>query len=243
MVSGAASGIGRAALQLFSAKGYICVGIDNDEAAIARALSELAPADSDRVQFIQADLVTVDRVDLGFLENVDQLELTLVNSVGGSSGIGTMESGSWEEFAGTLTFNLKPLHTLTQACLRLMKRNSYGRIVNVSSITGRKPMRTVEPAYAAAKAAIIGLTRNLALEFVDDGILVNTICPGIIATDRMLLRWSGRAEEINQQILRQIPLHRLGDPAEVAEAIYFLGSTLTYATGCILDVNGGMHMS
>ena len=141
-----------------------------------------------------------------------------------------------------LAFNLKPLHTLTQAFISVMKENGYGRIVNVSSVSARKPLATVDPAYAAAKCAVLGFSRQLAFELAEAGILVNTICPGVIATERIERRWASRSDEVNRQVLGEIPLKRLGRPEEVAAAIYFLGSTSTYTTGCILDLNGGMYV-
>ncbi|MGH2950550.1 MAG: SDR family NAD(P)-dependent oxidoreductase [Solirubrobacterales bacterium] len=246
VISGAASGIGKATLELFSANGYGCVGVDSDEAAIDRLLSELDGA-ADRIRFVHADLLTEDEIDLGPIASPggQRTELTLVNNLGGSrpsGGTGPLEPHRWEDFADVLTFNLKPLHTLTHACLEVMRDNEYGRIVNVSSVSGRRALGSVDPAYGAAKAAVIALSRHLALELAGDGVLVNTVCPGVIATDRMEQRWAARGGDLNQEVLRQIPLARPGRPEEVAEAIYHLGSTSTYTTGSILDVNGGMHL-
>jgi 3-oxoacyl-[acyl-carrier protein] reductase len=87
-----------------------------------------------------------------------------------------------------------------------------------------------------------GFSRHLAFQLAETGILVNTICPGVIETDRIKRRWANRNDEMNRQVLGEIPLKRLGRPEEIAAAIYFLGSTSTYTTGCILDLNGGMYM-
>jgi NAD(P)-dependent dehydrogenase (short-subunit alcohol dehydrogenase family) len=247
VISGAASGIGKATLLLFRSKGFSCIGIDQDEAAMHALLDELEGPASDQVRFVQADLLADDDIDLAGIDRDGggRTELTLVNNVGGSSASRTMSPrrpGTWESFAEVLAFNLKPLHTLTQACLGVMKDNEYGRIVNVSSVAGRRPLGVVDPAYAAAKAAVVALSRHLALELAGNGVLVNTVCPGVIATDRMRRKWEQRSDEVNREVLRDIPLARLGEPEEVAEAIYFLGSTSTYTTGCILDVNGGMYI-
>jgi len=247
VISGAASGIGRATLELFWSKGYSCLGIDKDENAIDRLLDDLAGQKKDRLSFVQADLLSDDEIQLGALEALggERAELTLVNNVGGSSGSSgnsRPESRTWKTFAEVLAFNLKPLHTLTQACVAVMKENEYGRIVNVSSVSARRPLATVDPEYAAAKAAVLGFSRHLAFQLAEAGILVNTICPGVIATDRITLRWANRSDEVNREVLGDIPLKRLGQPEEVAAAIYFLGSTSTYTTGCILDINGGMYI-
>jgi 3-oxoacyl-[acyl-carrier protein] reductase len=248
VISGAASGIGRATLEVFSSKGYSCLGIDKDREAIDRLLDYLPGEQGDRIRFVEADLVSDDEIPLGAaLEALggNRPELTLVNNVGGSSGTAEATSlddpGNWDTFAEVLAFNLKPLHTLTQACVTVMKENEYGRIVNVSSVSARTPLATVDSAYAAAKAAVLGFTRHLALQLAEAGIVVNTICPGVIATDRIQRRWADRSDDVNREVLMGIPLKRLGRPEEVAEAIYFLG-TATYATGSILDINGGMYI-
>lgn len=246
VISGAASGIGRATLELFWSKGYTCLGIDKDEDAIDRLLGDLAGHEKDRIRFVQADLLADDEIPLGALEALggEPTKLTLVNNVGGSSGSpgnSDLESPSWKTFAEVLEFNLKPLQMLTQACVTVMKENKYGRIVNLSSVSARKPLPTVDPAYAAAKSAVLGFSRHLAFQLAEAGILVNTVCPGVIATDRIKRSWAQRNDEVNRQVLGDIPLKRLGRTEEVAAAIYFLGSTSTYTTGCILDINGGMY--
>jgi len=247
VISGAASGIGRATLEVFWSQGYTCIGIDKDENAIDRLLRDLAGHKNDRLRFVQADLLADDEIPLGALEapGGERAKLTLVNNVGGSSdspGSSGPESHTWKAFGEVLTFNLKPLHTLLQACVPVMKENEYGRIVNVSSVSARTPLATVDPAYAAAKAAVLGFSRQLAFQLAEAGILVNTVCPGVIATDRIKRRWASRSDEVNREVLSEIPLNRLGRPEEVAAAIYFLGSTSTYTTGCILDINGGMYI-
>ncbi len=248
MVSGAASGIGRATLELFVSRGYSCLAIDKDEVGLERVVDDLRGPGRDRVAVVQADLVADDEVPLRALEAVggERTKLTLVNNLGGSGEGGTasggLESQSWSSFADVMTFNLKPLHTLTRACLGTMRDNDYGRIVNVSSISARRALGTVDAAYAAAKAAVLGWSRHVAAELAEHGILVNTICPGVIATERLERRWATRGAEINREVLDDIPLKRLGRPEEVAAAVYFLGSTSTYTTGCILDINGGMYI-
>jgi NAD(P)-dependent dehydrogenase (short-subunit alcohol dehydrogenase family) len=246
VISGAASGIGRATLDRFAASGYSCIGIDRDRAAIDRLLGEIGDPLADRGRFVHADLVAAEEIELGLDAASDAaIELTLVNNVGGSSEPSgdALAPREWDRFADVLELNLKPLHTLTHACLGLMRANGYGRVVNVSSVSARRPLRTVDSAYAAAKAAVVALSRQLASELAGDGVLVNAVCPGVIATERIERRWATRDPEANREVLAEIPLGRLGSAEEVAEAIFFLGSTSTYTTGCVLDVNGGMYLA
>jgi 3-oxoacyl-[acyl-carrier protein] reductase len=240
IVSGAASGIGRATLLLFAARGQTCLALDADAEALERLVADAGAGA--RVHAVQVDLLD-DAPDLEALDSLAQAAtaLTLVNNVGGSRSLDAFEQTTWESFAEVLAFNLKPLHTLTRACLPHMRRHGGGRIVNVASVSARRALRQVGPDYAAAKAAVVALSRHLALALAEEDILVNTLCPGVIATDRIKRRWAGRSEETNARVLGDIPLHRLGRPEEVAEAIFFLASA-TYATGSILDLNGGMHL-
>jgi 3-oxoacyl-[acyl-carrier protein] reductase len=240
VVSGAARGIGLATMRLFGERGYSCVGIDIDADAIASAQGTLG----EDASFVEADLLAGDSIDLPLPEG-GPLELTLVNNMGGSTSHRTMsplEPGPWDDFAATLEFNLRPLHVLTQACVSTMRENGSGRIVNVASVAARRQSPVVGPAYEAAKAAVVALSRRLAGELARDGILVNTVCPGVIATERIEANWGLRDDATNERFLRGIPLGRLGRPEEVAEAIWFLGSVSTYTTGAIVDINGGIHL-
>ncbi len=246
IISGAASGIGKATLQLFLLRDYICIGLDKDEAGLQKLVQSLRKEERERtfihaVDLLQEEIIR-EKLEGSLNKFEGEIRLTLVNNIGGSNTVSKkFEELSWEEFHQINAFNLKPLHTLTRLCLPVMKFQGYGNIVNVSSISARKALKNVGADYAAAKAAIIGLSRHLAQEVAEAGIVVNTVCPGIIGTERILKRWDNRDQEINHKVLETIPLNRLGTPSEVAEAIVFLGSANNrYITGAVLDVNGGM---
>lgn len=249
LITGAAKGIGKATLLHFLEKDYFCIGIDKDNEAVDRLTAQLTEKERKRVLFEIMDLtkdIETHKWSDSFskLRKSKPLQLTLINNIGGSiQSRKPFEESTWEEFHDTLLFNLKPLHTMTRILLPIMKKNQFGRIVNVSSVSARIPLENVGAEYPAAKSAIIAISRHLAAQVIKDGILVNTICPGIIGTERMLTRWANRDPKINQSVLKTIPINRLGTPEEVAKAIYFLGSnTNTYITGAILDVNGGMYL-
>lgn len=248
LVTGAAKGIGKATFLQFLQQGYTCIGIDQDEQAVDHLLAKLSDPQRKQVFFEVADLTQdIDShkwsAPITSLLHTNPLQLTLVNNIGGSvQSRKPFEESTWKDFADTLEFNLKPLHTMTRFILPFMKKNQFGRIVNVSSISARIAMENVGAEYPAAKSAIIAISRHLAAQVIKDGVLVNTICPGVIGTERMLNRWANRDPKINEAVLQTIPIGRLGTPEEVAEAIYFLGSVKnTYITGAILDVNGGMY--
>jgi len=144
-----------------------------------------------------------------------------------------------EEWADIITTDLTSVFRLSKACLREMMKARKGRIISIASVVGA----TGNPGqanYAAAKAGILGFSRSLAREVASRGITVNAVSPGFIDTDMT----RGLPEEQKQQLLRQIPLQRLGNADEIAAAVVFLASpAAAYITGQTLHVNGGMYMN
>jgi acetoacetyl-CoA reductase len=134
--------------------------------------------------------------------------------------------------------NLTSVFNMTRNVLPGMIDRNYGRIINISSINGRKG-QFGQCNYAATKAALFGFSKSLALEVACKGITVNTISPGYIDTAML----AGVKEEVLKSIIANIPIGRLGKSSEVAEAVAFLASPLSgFITGSNIDVNGGQYM-
>jgi 3-oxoacyl-[acyl-carrier protein] reductase len=245
IVSAGAAGIGLATAGAFLAAGYACLILDKDRDALAGVQAALGPQYGDRLALCTADLLTGDVAPVAAsLERHEGRSLHLVNNLGGSAGPRKpLEALVWSDFESAIAYNLRATVQLTRAVLPFMQAGRRGWIVNVGSIAGRAALDYVGADYAAAKSALLGLTRAMARELAGSGILVNAVCPGITATARILGRFSSRTEIENSRITRGILLGRLGTPEEVANASFFLGSSENhYITGAVLDVNGGAFL-
>jgi len=155
-----------------------------------------------------------------------------------------------EDFDKIYEINVKGAYLILKEIVSLMKQSEKkGRVITVASQAGKNPYRGLS-AYVSSKHALIGLTKNLALEVAKDGILVNAICPGIVETemkhreriDGGLLRGT-TPEQIEQEDASQVPIGRTASPEEIANVALFLASPLaSYVTGQAINVTGGMTM-
>jgi 3-oxoacyl-[acyl-carrier protein] reductase len=215
LVTGASRGIGAAVAKEFSSRGWTVLSPSRREC-------DLRSADSVAAWLRAANL----KVD------------TLVNNAG-ENNIQPVERMKVEDWNGTLAVNLTAPMLLSQAAAVHMRAQRWGRIVNVSSIFGLLS-RAGRGSYAASKAGLLGLTRTTALEWGAENVLVNAVCPGYVETD--LTRANNSPDQI-RQLAAGLPLGRLGSPAEVAKAIYFLGSEEnTFLTGQAIVVDGGFSI-
>ena len=143
-----------------------------------------------------------------------------------------------EDFDAVIAANLKGTFLCMKAVSRIMMKQRYGRIVNLSSVVGLRG-NAGQVNYAASKAGVVGMTKSLAKELASRGVTVNAVAPGFIATD-MTAAMTDAAKEAT---LASIPLQRLGAPEDVAHAVAFLASDeAAYITGQVLCVDGGMAM-
>jgi NAD(P)-dependent dehydrogenase (short-subunit alcohol dehydrogenase family) len=144
---------------------------------------------------------------------------------------------SLEEWRETLLVNLTGPFLFTQAVIPLMKKNGYGRIVNISSSAGRSVSTLGGAHYTASKAGLLGLTRAVAKEVAASGITVNAVCPGLI--DTQMARETTTKKEL-EMFLDSVPIQRLGLPEEIGDLVLFLCSeNASYITGASIDINGG----
>jgi 3-oxoacyl-[acyl-carrier protein] reductase len=143
-----------------------------------------------------------------------------------------------EDWDAVLSINLKSVFNCTRAVLQTMMKQRQGRIVSISSVVGRIG-NAGQSNYSAAKAGILGFTRSVAREAAPRGITVNAVAPGFIDTEMT----AGLSQKVKDGFLQQVPLGRIGQPEDVAEAVHWLCSeAAAYITGQTIHVNGGLFM-
>lgn len=242
MVTGAASGIGRAVVERAvtqCAAGVLAMDLDAD--ALSAAEKSFATVGS--VVSLTADVGKRDQVDRAVDYACGQLGVpdVLVNAAGNVSS-STFFELSDEEWHNTLNSHLKGVFNVSQAVLARMVPRGSGRVVSVASVAGKRGGGFLgKTAYSTAKAGVIGLTKAMAREMAPHGIAVNAVNPGLTDTPRLE---SLRADPgVWDSCLAAVPMGRVADPDEVAAAIQFLASdAASYITGETMNVDGGIMM-
>lgn len=244
LISGGSRGIGLATARLLGQRGYRLVITARQTDSLSEAAASLRLQNPD-VEAVAADLGEQTEIEALLAcveERCGRLDV-LVNNAGGSHHGLPLEELSTDDWDRTLRQNLTIAARMSAAALPLLKRSTAGSIVNVASLAGRQHSLVASCDYAAAKAGLIGLTRQLALELAPARIRVNAVAPGLTATARVAARWQALPEEERRRHLHRIPLARPGKAEEIAAAIAFLASDeASYITGACLDVNGGAFM-
>ncbi len=162
----------------------------------------------------------------------------LVNNAGVTADNLLLRMKEEEEWSRVINTNLTGVYRLSQACLKAMLKVRWGRIVNVGSVVGDTG-NAGQANYAAAKAGLLGFSKSLAKEVGSRNITVNVVSPGFIETDMTNIL----PEETKKKLLDNIPLGRMGEPKDIAQAVVFLASEhASYITGATLHINGGMSM-
>lgn len=232
LVTGAASGIGKAAAELFLERGWQVIAVDKNENKELN--NELKDKYKENVYFYLGDVSKNDTVM--FLFDFANEKLGGVDSIINNAGIiqhgylHQVAEGDWDELFNT---DVKSIFLMTKFFMPDMIKRGQGTIVNTASISGLRGDYQM-PAYNAVKGAVVNLTRAMALDYGEFGIRTNSICPSAI--DTPLIKGSLEPhKEVN-------PMKRVGEPIEAAKAIYFLASDeSSFINGVNLPVTGGLH--
>jgi 3-oxoacyl-[acyl-carrier protein] reductase len=239
IVTGGARGIGKAITLALVREGVKAAIVDFDKEGAIALKDEIEKNQGETIA-IPCDISKSSEVQsmVGQVQKAFGRIDILVNNAGiiRRGTIETVTEGDWDR---VIEVNLKGTFLCSKAVVEVMKKQGYGKIVNVSSIAGKMGDITSAPGYGPSKAGIDALTKTLARQLAPYGINVNGVAPHAIETE-MSAQWS---EERRKEIIASIPLGRLGKPEDVAEAVLFLVSDeASFITGEILDVNGGTLM-
>jgi 3-oxoacyl-[acyl-carrier protein] reductase len=252
VVTGASQGIGRAIALTLAAEGADVVAVARRREPLERLTRDLAALGRD-AHAVPADVATAAGVQAtvtATLERFDRVDV-LVNNAGKGSPKPMLELTD-DDWRTSLELNLMSAVRMSLACVPHMREQGFGRIVNISSRVGREPDPYFTP-YAAAKAALINFSKNLANAFSKDGILTNCVVPGLIrseaveqAAEQSATATGRTADEVLAAVLakRPIPAGRMGEPGDVAGLVALLVSERgSWITGSCFTVDGGIIRS
>ncbi len=235
LVTGASRGIGRSIASTLSNAGAHVVCVSRNEADVKAVSDSLPHASSAACDVSSAE---------GFGELVnsiitDQGQLDILVNNAGITRDGLIMRMKEDDWNLVMDINLKGAFNGIKAAMRPMMKQKSGRIINISSVVGLTG-NAGQANYAASKSGLIGLTKSTAKELSSRGITVNCIAPGYIATDMT----DELSDAVKEELEKQIPLGRIGDPDDIAHAVLFLASDeASYITGQTLTVDGGMVMT
>jgi len=229
--------MGEAAALRFGAEGakVVVIGRTKEKGdAVVKKISE-AGGEAMFIMAECADESEVKHATRTIIDNLGRVDI-LVNTAGGFIDAPPLEEVSNADMRHNFDWNVTAKFLITRELVPVMKNNNYGRIVNISSVAGRTARNGSSIEYSTNEAAILGMTRRLAVELAPFGITINAIAPGLVLTPRV----RRHPPEILAEREKSIPVGRMGKPEELAHAIWYLCTPgAAFTTGAVLDVNGG----
>ena len=246
LVTGGSRGIGRAICEALARHGWQVVAVARDEQALDATARAIA-ATGGRCDYIVCDARDREAIDRCVAEaerRHGRIDLLVNNAGGGTTGrplaADEMPDAEWVDM---LDLNLTSVYRFCRAAIPGMKARRSGSIVNMASIAAHVASNLSNAAYTAAKTGMVGLSRHLAKELGPFAIRVNTLAPGIVASERVAAKYATYSEAEQAGILGRIPLGRIGRVDEIASVVVFLASEgASYIHGALIDVTGGLYM-
>ncbi|HEY8891200.1 MAG TPA: 3-oxoacyl-ACP reductase family protein [Clostridium sp.] len=238
--SGSERGIGRTVALTFAKQGATVVVADMNFEGVKETVNAITEAGG-KALGVELNVTSQESVNAMIgktLEAFGRIDI-LVNNAGISQKV-TVEGMTLEDIKRVFNVNMFGLFLCSQAVLKTMKKQKYGRIISLSSVSAKRGGGVFGgPNYSASKAAVLGFSKNLAREVALDGITVNCVAPGLVNTDI----WKSLSEDVAKGVIAGIPMGRPAETKEVAATIAFLASEeASYITGEDIDINGGSHM-
>lgn len=238
--SGSPKGIGRTIAHTFGRQGAKVVICDINKEGVDANVAEMKSMGYEATGYVAnlTDKESVDKMVQSIVDTYGRIDV-LINNAGISQKV-TVADMTLNDMQRIFSVNMFGLFLITQAVCEVMKKQNYGRIVHLSSVSGKRGGGVFGGAhYSASKAAVLGFSKNLAREVSQYGITTNCVCPGLINTEI----WKSMPQEQADAVIAGIPMGRPGETQEVADAIVFLASKeASYITGEEIDINGGSHM-
>jgi len=237
-VAAGAAGIGFSCVERFTREGAKVAFMDRDNHEGEKRAKEMRNLGME-VLFLHGECTSNEDVEKSAKKTIEKWNKVdiLVNCAGGFHTTNNVEEIDETEWKRMLDWNLTATYMSTKAIVPNMKKNNYGRIINVSSLAGRTGIAFTSIDYATAKSAVIGFTRRLAVELAPFGITANVVTPGTVWSPRVAKLHKDRIEQIRETI----PVGREGTTEEIADGIWYLATPgASYITGATLDINGGM---
>jgi len=239
LVTGASRGIGRQIALTLGAKGAAVIVNYNGSAAKAEDVVNEIKAAGGKAEAVQCNVAEFESCGSMLAEVVEKYgRLDILVNNAGITRDNLLMKMSEEDFDAVIKTNLKGVFNCIKHISRQMLKQRAGRIINISSVSGVLG-NAGQANYCAAKAGVIGLTKSAARELASRGITVNAVAPGFIVTDMTDVL----SDSVKASIIEQIPMKKLGETADIAEAVAFLASDeAKYITGQVLSIDGGMAM-
>lgn len=238
LVTGASRGIGQAIALKLAQQGAFVFGTATTEQG-AQSINAYFEQEKLSGKGLVLDVTNSAQIEkvIGELTQENQSPSILVNNAGITSDnlLLRMDDDEWYKVIET---NLNSIYKMSKICIKPMFRARWGRIISIGSVVGSSG-NSGQVNYTAAKAGVVGFSKSLAQEIGSRGITVNVVAPGFIDTDMT----AALPDMVKDEMLKRIPMRKLGEPSDIAEAVAFLASeSAKYITGETIHVNGGMYM-